>query len=115
VKRHTHQRGSGPDPVSIYQQCPLGGEGYIQGLRSGGKRGAEGISHRLEDVAPWASMTLHRISSWRARAARIVAGLSSHILLEPSMSVNRKVTVPLGGATTLGLPFPRRASLLLEL
>jgi hypothetical protein len=31
------------------------------------------------------------------------------------MSVNRKVTVPLGGATTLGLPFPRRASLQLEL
>jgi hypothetical protein len=40
VKRHAHQRGSGLDPVSIYQQCPPGGEGYIQGLRSNGKRGA---------------------------------------------------------------------------
>jgi hypothetical protein len=52
VKRHAHQRGSGLHPVSIYQQCPLGGEGYIQGLRSGGKCGAEGISHRLEYVPP---------------------------------------------------------------
>src|SRR5215211_3081613 len=44
-------------------------------------------------------MALRKISSWRPSAERIVWGLFSHILLEPSMSVNRKVTVPVGGAT----------------
>jgi hypothetical protein len=44
-------------------------------------------------------MALRRTPSWRARAVLIVWGLLSHILLEPSMSVNKKVTVPLGGAT----------------
>ncbi len=44
-------------------------------------------------------MALRRTPSWRARAALIIWGLFSHILLEPSMSVNRSVTVPLGSAT----------------
>jgi hypothetical protein len=52
----------------------------------------------LKTWPPWASMALRKISSWRERTVRIVSGLFSHILLEPSMSVNRKVTVPLGGA-----------------
>src|SRR5918993_3231749 len=51
----------------------------------------------LKTWPPWASMALRRILSWRARAVRILSGLFSHILLEPSMSVNRKVTVPPGG------------------
>src|SRR5918994_3108938 len=37
------------------------------------------------------------ITSWRASAACIACGLLSHILVEPSMSVNRKVRVPVGG------------------
>src|SRR5215211_6381022 len=40
------------------------------------------------------------ITSWRAKAACMACGLLSHILLEPSMSVNRKVTVPVGGLAT---------------
>src|SRR5215210_4391780 len=41
-------------------------------------------------------------SSWRANAFCIACGLLSHIPVEPSMSVNRNVTVPVGGlATTL--------------
>src|SRR5215204_2820198 len=39
-------------------------------------------------------------SSWRANAACMACGLLSHILVEPSMSVNRKVTVPEGGLAT---------------
>jgi hypothetical protein len=35
-----------------------------------------------------------RISSWHERALCIACGLLSHILVELSMSVNRKVTVP---------------------
>src|SRR5215212_5761439 len=41
-----------------------------------------------------------RISSWRASEACIASGSFSHILVEPSMSVNRKVTVPVGGLAT---------------
>src|SRR5215470_3484386 len=38
------------------------------------------------------------ISSWRARAAFIASGCSSHKRVELSRSVNRNVTVPVGGA-----------------
>jgi hypothetical protein len=41
-----------------------------------------------------------RISSWRARAACILLASRSHILVEPSLSVNKKVTVPVGGLLT---------------
>src|SRR5829696_8939225 len=41
-------------------------------------------------------------SSWRAKAACMAVASCSQSLVEPSMSVNRKVTVPVGGlATTL--------------
>ena len=43
-----------------------------------------------------ASMARRRISSWRARAPDMDSGLLSHIFVEPSTSVNRKVTVPVG-------------------
>ncbi len=39
-----------------------------------------------------------RIRSWQRRAARMASGLLSQSLVEPSMSVNRKVTVPVGGS-----------------
>src|ERR671916_1453664 len=45
-------------------------------------------------------MALRRIRSWRASASDMASGLLSHILVEPSMSVNRKVTVPVGGLAT---------------
>jgi hypothetical protein len=40
---------------------------------------------------------LQKSSTWRARAARIPRGSRSHIFVEPSISVNRKVTVLAGG------------------
>src|SRR5215217_2994692 len=42
-------------------------------------------------------MALRRTSSWRASATRMAGASSSHSLVEPAMSVNRKVTVPVGG------------------
>src|SRR5918999_707378 len=39
-------------------------------------------------------------SSWRANAACIAGALFSQSLVEPSMSVNRKVRVPVGGLVT---------------
>src|SRR5829696_4589033 len=44
------------------------------------------------------SITSRRISSWRERAARMASGSFSQSFVEPSMSVNRKVTVPVGGS-----------------
>src|SRR3712207_401973 len=41
-------------------------------------------------------MAAWRISSCRARASCICSGWSSHMAVEPSMSVKRKVTVPVG-------------------
>src|SRR5215210_1968867 len=41
-------------------------------------------------------MARSRISSWRARDACIAGASCSHSLIEPSMSVKRKVTVPVG-------------------
>src|SRR3954464_2015537 len=43
-------------------------------------------------------MAERRRSSWRARAARICSGCCSQREVEPSMSVKRKVTVPLGSS-----------------
>src|SRR5215211_9233019 len=50
-------------------------------------------------------MVLLSNSSWRANAACMAGGLSSQSLVEPSMSVNRNVTVPVGGlvATTTSM------------
>src|ERR671916_2694047 len=42
-------------------------------------------------------MATFRISSWRASASDTARESRSHILVEPSLSVNRKVTVPVGG------------------
>jgi len=43
------------------------------------------------------------IASWRSRAFRMASGTVSQSLVEPSMSVNRKVTVPDGGPTNTAL------------
>src|SRR5215212_3297380 len=45
-------------------------------------------------------MSRRRISSWRARVVRIVSGCLSQSLVEPSTSVKRKVTVPVGAWVT---------------
>src|SRR5215210_3952360 len=49
-------------------------------------------------------MARRRISSWRARAVRIVPGYLSHSLVEPSTSVKRKVTVPVGSRVLASPP-----------
>jgi hypothetical protein len=45
-------------------------------------------------------MALLKISSWRARAICMSEESRSQSLVEPSMSVKRKVTVPVGGLAT---------------
>src|SRR5436309_3184 len=56
-------------------------------------------------------MTAVRRASWRARAVRIASGCSSQSRLLPSISVNRKVTVPVGRGRRRRRPaLARRAS-----
>src|SRR5262245_45116060 len=50
----------------------------------------------LNTTPPLVSMAARRSASWRAKAMRIMSGCSSHKRVEPSMSVKRKVMVPLG-------------------
>ena len=45
------------------------------------------------------AIVFSRISSWRTMAPFIAAGSCSHIRVDPSRSVRRKVTVPDGGRT----------------
>src|SRR5215208_3506072 len=45
-------------------------------------------------------MALLKISSWRVSAACMAGALFSQSLVEPSMSVNRNVRVPVGGLAT---------------
>ena len=49
---------------------------------------------------PCAAIASRRISSWRASAACIASGCSSHRRVEPSRSVNKNVTVPDGSSAT---------------
>jgi hypothetical protein len=48
-------------------------------------------------------------SSWRASAARIASGCSSHRRVDVARSVNRNVTVPLGNSDIARLPRQRVA------
>jgi hypothetical protein len=47
---------------------------------------------------PWAAMTVSKIASCRAIAARIASGACSQSAVLPSTSVSRKVTVPPGSS-----------------
>src|SRR5215211_5148473 len=55
----------------------------------------------LKTKPPRSSMASLRISSWRASTSDMASGLLSQSLVEPSMSVKRKVTVPVGGLGTV--------------
>ena len=44
------------------------------------------------------SITARKTLSWRANASRIASGCSSHRRVEPSRSVNKKVTIPVGNS-----------------
>ena len=58
----------------------------------------------VENTWPSAARTaLRRISSWRTSASRISAGCLSHSGVDPTMSVNRNDTVPVGRRSE---PFP---------
>jgi transposase InsO family protein len=46
----------------------------------------------------WDSIAMRNTSSWAARAARMPSASVSHRRVEPSISVNRNVTTPEGGA-----------------
>ena len=50
----------------------------------------------LKTTPPRVSIAWRSMASWRASAAGIAWGCRSHSAVLPSMSVNRKVTVPLG-------------------
>ena len=63
----------------------------------------------LNNQPPWASIAARSTSSCAARAARMTSGSVSHRRVEPSMSVNRKVTVPDGCATDGHYPRARRS------
>ncbi len=67
----------------------------------------------LNNQPPCASITLHNTSSCAASAARIPSALASHRRVEPSTSVNKKVTTPegapAGGADTPAESHTRRA------
>ena len=62
--------------------------------------GVEGITHRLEVHTTFCLNCLSRMASWRARAACIAAWCCSQRVVEPSMSVKRNVTVPVGNSAT---------------
>jgi len=52
----------------------------------------------LKWYPPWARMAAARMALCRSSATRIVVRSRSHRRVDPSMSVNRKVTSPEGGA-----------------
>ena len=54
----------------------------------------------LKTWPSWAATASFSISSWRARALCILFASRSQSLVEPCMSVKRKVTVPVGGLAT---------------
>jgi hypothetical protein len=51
----------------------------------------------LKTYPPWASVAPLSISPWRVMATCMAGALCSQCLVEPSMSANRKVMVPVGG------------------
>src|SRR4051794_8518287 len=57
----------------------------------------------LKTYPPFASMACRIRASWRERAACICRGNCSQRFVEPSISVNKNVTVPLGRLITLVL------------
>ena len=108
VQRHPHPKRTRRFPL-LARECSLDRKGRFQGIGGGREGTTEGVADGLEDVAPRSWMRRCRISSWRARALCIACGWPSHILVEPSMSVNRKVTVPAGGPFIgCASPFPLR-------
>src|ERR671933_2848764 len=56
-------------------------------------------------------MARRRIASWRAKAGCIARACVSQRLVLPSMSLNRKVTVPVGKLVTGGLSHAERAEI----
>ncbi len=65
--------------------------------RSGELNDAEKESPPVLKVDPWlASIAVRMTSSCLARASLMTDGSSCHIRVEPSISVNRNVTAPVG-------------------
>jgi hypothetical protein len=50
----------------------------------------------LKTWPPWLSMAVRSSASWRTSAEDIASRWCSHRRVEPSMSVKRKVSVPVG-------------------
>ena len=78
-----------PSPARLSRD--RGGDGVV----GCPERRGEGISGgREHDAAALTDRRRGRISSWRTSADLIASGWSCHSRVEPSMSVNRNVTVP---------------------
>ena len=75
----------------------LGSKSSLQGVLRGGEDTTECVAYRLEDVTPTGLYGFPEDLVVASQSNYIASGLPSHILVEPSISVNRKVTVPVGG------------------
>ena len=52
----------------------------------------------LKTLPAWTSIALRKVSLWVSSATRMASASASHRRVDPSMSVNKKVTTPDGAA-----------------
>ena len=93
---------AGPVPPPLrpaLRRQALGVHRRVQGVRGPSKGRRKPVPGRGEHIAAVASMAPRIISSWRATASRMASGADSHNRVEPSISVNKNVTVPDGPLT----------------
>jgi hypothetical protein len=95
VERHPNPDHTPSFPLPGVKRA-LGDEGGPEGFRGGGEGGAEGVPHRLEDEAPVGFDGFLQNLVVAGEGKRMADGSRSQRRVEPSMSVNRKVTVPVG-------------------
>ena len=94
-----------PHPQRLGQRPVLGPERKLR-IHRRSHRAACGLANTACSPSPVVLTTTpsrfstasRRISSWRASAPRMGSGCSCHRRVDPSRSVNRNVTVPVGSA-----------------
>jgi hypothetical protein len=98
VQTHTHPDGRTLRP-NLGSQPGLSSQRRGHGVASPGE-GHPNTIPTCRKHAPAAPFNRGRtIASWRSNATGITSGLDSHNLVDPSMSVNKNVTVPDGALT----------------
>ena len=78
------------------EERPLGSEGGGEAAGAVGNAAWTASPTVLKWTPPWAGMAVSRSARWRATAAAIACRSRSQSAVLPSISVKRKVTVPLG-------------------